>query len=160
MSGAASLAAAKRRRGGSQTNNQRTNIVTTGNKTVEQSEQQAQPVFTPMSILTQHHIRLESLEKSQKAVQSAMGGVDEINDFDERLTSLEKNYIEKSILEDKLFKLEKIVDKMERRIDGMQSLLLKVQTAAVEANNNVIKKELQDSKNDKGSNEEETVEGL
>ena len=102
MSGAASLAAAKRRRGVSQTNNQRANIVPTGNTKVEQSEQQAQQVFTPMSILTQHHIRLENLEKAQNAVQSAMGGVDEINDFDERLTSLEKHYIEKSVLEDKL----------------------------------------------------------
>ena len=153
MSGAASLAAAKRRRGGSQTNNQKANIVTTGNKIVEQSEQQAQPVFTPMSILTQHHIRLENLEKSQNAVQSAMGGVDEINDFDERLTSLEKHYIEKSVLEDKLLKLQKLVNQMDKRMDGMQSLLLKVQTSAVEANNNVVKKELQDSK-------EESVEEL
>jgi hypothetical protein len=156
MSGAASLAAAKRRRGVSQTNNQRTNMASTGNTKVEQSEQpeqQAQPVFTPMSILTQHHIRLENLEKAQNAVQSAMGGVDEINDFDERLTSLEKHYIEKSVLEDKLLKLQKLVNQMDKRMDGMQSLLLKVQTSAVEANNNVIKKELQDNK-------EEAVEEL
>ena len=153
MSGAASLAAAKRRRGVSQTNNQRTNMASTGNTKVEQSEQQAQPVFTPMSILTQHHIRLENLEKAQNAVQSAMGGVDEINDFDERLTSLEKHFIEKSVLEDKLLKLQKLVNQMDKRMDGMQSLLLKVQTSAVEANNNVIKKELQDSK-------EEAVEEL
>jgi hypothetical protein len=149
MSGAASLAAAKRRRGGTQTNNQRANTVTSGNNKLEQSEQPEQPIFTPMSILTQHHIRLQVLETAQNAVEVAMGGTDELNDFDERLVSLEKHSVEKSIIEDKMQKMQKQVSQIDKQIKDMNRLLLQVQTSAVEANNNAIKS--QDNKVDEVS---------
>jgi hypothetical protein len=135
MSGAASLAAAKRRRGGSQNSSQTVNGRNT--TSVEPLENEGlQHRYTPMSILTQHHIRLNNIEDTQEQMSSmlnsTMGSSSEINDFDDRLTQLETQIVEKRNISEK-------VKKLELQIKEMNKLLLKVQSTAMEASNSALK---------------------
>ena len=103
MSGAASLAAAKRRRTatlntGNQSNRDISNTRTTNQQ--PQQPQQPQQIHTPMSILTQHHIRLRDIEAFMKSLDD-VGGDAEITNFDSRLNRIEQRIssIEKKLQE-------------------------------------------------------------
>ena len=89
-----------------------------------------------MSILTQHHIRLNNIEDTQEQMSgmlnSTMGSSSEINDFDDRLTQLETQIVEKRNMNEK-------VKKLELQIKEMNKLLLKVQSTAMEASNSALK---------------------
>tara|TARA_B100001059_G_C17605530_1_gene461795 strand:- start:308 stop:682 length:375 start_codon:yes stop_codon:yes gene_type:complete len=86
MSGAASLAAAKRRRTATvNTGNQSNRDTTNARSTNQQPEQ----IITPMSILTQHHVRLREIESYINALDN-VGGNEEITNFDSRLARIEQ----------------------------------------------------------------------
>jgi len=95
MSGAASLAAAKRRRTASVNSGNQANRDTPNTRPTNQQPQQ---IHTPMSILTQHHIRLRDIEAFMSTLDN-VGGDDEITNFDSRLNRIEQriNSIEKKL---------------------------------------------------------------
>ena len=95
MSGAASLAAAKRRRTATVNNGNHLNRDTTNANSMNQQPRQ---MITPMSILTQHHIRLRDIEVFINSLDN-VGGNAEINNFDSRLTRIEQriNSIEEKL---------------------------------------------------------------
>jgi len=95
MSGAASLAAAKRRRTATLNSGNQSNHDT---QNTRPTNQQSQPIHTPMSILTQHHIRLRDIEAFMHSLDN-VGGDAEITNFDSRLTRIEQriNSIEEKL---------------------------------------------------------------
>ncbi len=98
MSGAASLAAAKRRRTATLNTGNQSNRDTPNTRPANQQPQQPQQIHTPMSILTQHHIRLRDIEAFMSTLVND-GGDDEITNFDSRLNRIEQriNSIEKTL---------------------------------------------------------------
>ena len=95
MSGAASLEAAKRRRTASVNSGNQANRDTPNTR---QTNQPPHQIHTPMSILTQHHIRLRDIEAFMSTLAN-VGGDDEITNFDSRLNRIEQriNSIEKKL---------------------------------------------------------------
>ena len=144
MSGAASLSAAKRRRGGSaSTTNQ--NVVSSSSSNTNQTQRTR---MTPVQMLRQHDLRIESLEKAilkpegsheaSSETQQQISG-DKIDNLTKRFDLLESRFSVPKLEQHKTSIDNEIFSTMQQEISELKEIIFKLQTFAIETNTSLMK---------------------
>ena len=144
MSGAASLSAAKRRRGGSaSTTNQ--NVVSSSSSNTNQTQRTR---MTPVQMLRQHDLRIESLEKAilkpggsdeaSSETQQQISG-DKIDNLTKRLDLVESRFSVPKLEQHKTSIDNEKFSTMQQEISELKQIIFKLQTFAIETNTSLMK---------------------